>query len=107
MNFPGLRRRYILWNGAVRSRLYAFSTIVDKVPRGGLLKDSFKSTYGTSIDCVISHVYNFPKKEIPCQVVVLTDGYVGEPSEMNLEMLNEKRSFFHFGFMGLTLSVIG
>ena len=65
--------------GAIR--LYAFSTIVSKVPPGGLFKDKIKNTYGTDINCVLRHLAELPKHKFPRQVVVLTDGYVGVPDD--------------------------
>ena len=62
-------------------RLYAFSTVVAEVRRGGLLKDEIANTYGTDIGCVYDHMLALPARETPRKVVVLTDGMVGFPNE--------------------------
>lgn len=85
-------------NGAIN--LYAFSTIVSKVPKGGLKNGSIKNTYGTDINCVFAHIHNLPKRKSIRQAVVLTDGYVGTPNEGFLNELKNTMIHLHFGLIG-------
>lgn len=61
-------------------RLYAFSTVVAEVRRGGLLQDRIANTFGTDIRCVYDHFLGLPRQRKPQRVVVLTDGLTGKPN---------------------------
>jgi len=84
--------------GAIK--LYAFSTIVSKVRRGGLLKDAIQNTFGTDINCVLEHLFGLPKHTAPRQAVILTDGYVGDPKHSYMDKIKRKKVLVNFGFVG-------
>ena len=81
-------------------RLYAFSTVVAEVRRGGLLKDELANTFGTSIGCVDDHMLALPARETPRKVVVLTDGMVGCPSEMQIQAVKDQHIRVLVGLIG-------
>lgn len=58
-------------------KLFAFSTVVSKVARGGLLRDSVRNTGGTDINCIFEHIWGYPKRLKPARIVIITDGYFG------------------------------
>jgi hypothetical protein len=77
-------------NGEVK--LFVFSTIIDEVkPRISFDKQDLQNTGGTDIACVYSHLANLPKSETPKRVVVLTDGYVGQPNREDLAVWKERK----------------
>jgi hypothetical protein len=63
-----------------KCRLYAFSTVVDEVKKGRLLRGEFNNTGGTDIDCVYEHIVRLPPARTPVRVLVLTDGMTGSPA---------------------------
>lgn len=81
-------------------RLYAFSTVVDEVRRGGLLKDKLMNTFGTNIHCVYAHLLALPLSRLPRKVVILTDGGTGEPSEEMSREVTKKGVLIHVGLVG-------
>ena len=86
-------------------RLFVFSTVVDEAePRKPLSKQSFKNTLGTEINCVLEHLFNLPRKAIPKRVVVLTDGYTGQPRSDLLVQLKERGVSFFIGLVGPSVS---
>lgn len=86
-------------------RLYAFSTVVNEIRQGQLLKGKLQNTGGTDINCVYEHVANLPIRNIPRKVVVLTDGYTGLPTtNLQLEWKRRKVELF-VGLVGNCPSV--
>jgi hypothetical protein len=55
--------------------VHLFSTVVHDVSFGGLRKGECRTTNGTSIECVVSHM----EKHGVRRAVLLTDGWVGRP----------------------------
>ena len=84
--------------GAIK--LYAFSTIVSKVPRGGLLKDAIMNTWGTDINCVLEHVDKLDARSFPRKVLMLTDGYVGHPDDKLASSWKRKKIALFVGLVG-------
>lgn len=66
--------------------VHCFSTEIHDHSIKEVLMGKYKSTYGTHIDCVLKHI---EQKNIN-KALVITDGYVGEPSEHLLTKLPEK-----------------
>ncbi|MBC8214946.1 MAG: hypothetical protein H8E64_00310 [Candidatus Marinimicrobia bacterium] len=66
--------------------VHCFSTEVHDHSIKEVLSGRYKSTFGTHIDCVLKHI---EQKKIN-KAMVITDGYVGEPSEHLLNKLPEK-----------------
>jgi len=64
-------------------RIHCFSTIVETINTKEVLTGKYKSTYGTNIDCVIEHA----GEKCIRKAVIITDGFVGEPSEIPMEKL--------------------
>ena len=63
--------------------LHIFSTEVIDCPIEEILKGIYSTTHGTDIDCVLEHVI---KNKI-IKAAIITDGYVGAPSEELMEKL--------------------
>ena len=81
-------------------RLYAFSTIVAAVRRGGLLTDPIPNTGGTDIRCVFEHFLALPQKDRPRKVVVLTDGCTGKPDQEQAKDARRKQVQLWVGVIG-------
>jgi len=78
-------------------RMFVFSTVVDTVAHGKLLKQRLDNTYGTDIRCVFDHVLSLPAGQTPRKVVVLTDGYTGAPSPDQYERWQKRGVELHVG----------
>jgi hypothetical protein len=86
-------------------RLFAFSTVVDEAhPRQPLDQQKFKNTYGTDINCVLSHLADLSRKATPRRVVVLTDGYTGQPRLDLAGQLAERGVSLFVGLVGTNTS---
>lgn len=81
-------------------RLYAFSTIVAEVRRGRLLKDRIQNTFGTNISCVYTHFLGFPPPRTPRRVVILTDGFTGEPAKRQAAEAARRKVRLCIGLVG-------
>jgi predicted metal-dependent peptidase len=69
--------------------VHIFSTEIYDYPLSKILKGHYKSTFGTDIDCVLEHIINNNVKK----PVIITDGYVGEPSQLLVSKLPRKIKF--------------
>jgi len=86
-------------NGEVR--LFVFSTVIDEVkPKIPFDKQNLQNTGGTDIACVYSHLAEMMKAETPKRVVVLTDGYVGQPDKGDLDVWKERKVKLYVGLVG-------
>ncbi|MBC8551330.1 MAG: hypothetical protein H8D23_16920 [Candidatus Brocadiales bacterium] len=63
--------------------VHIFSTEIYDYPLSKILKGHYKSTFGTDIDCVLEHIINNNVKK----PVIITDGDVGEPSQLLISKL--------------------
>ena len=63
--------------------VHIFSTEVMDYPIKSILKGRYESTSGTDINCVLEHIIGNKIKKS----AIITDGYVGEPSEMLVRKL--------------------
>ena len=81
-------------------RLYAFSTVVAEVGRCRLLKDEIPNTFGTDISCVYSHLLALAPSRTPRRVVVLTDGFTGEPPTQHLAEAQKRKTRVTVGVVG-------
>ncbi|MBU60956.1 MAG: hypothetical protein CMI26_00475 [Opitutae bacterium] len=82
-------------------KLFVFSTLIDEVePRIPFDRQNLQNTGGTDIACVYSHLANLPKPETPKRVVVLTDGYVGQPNRNDLNVWKERKVKLYVGLVG-------
>lgn len=61
-------------------RLFVFSTLVEEIRPGHLLGSPMRNTGGTDIRCVYEHFLGVRPTRTPRRVVVITDGWTGEPS---------------------------
>jgi len=68
---------------------HIFSTEIYDYPLITILKGKYKSTFGTDINCVLEHIINNNVKK----PVIITDGYVGEPSQMLTSRLPKNINF--------------
>lgn len=83
-------------------KLFAFSTVVDSIKRGRLLKDRMNNTYGTDINCVLQHILSLPVARRPRKAVVLTDGYTGTPAPSLMEEIRKQKIDLYVGLVGGT-----
>ena len=82
-------------------KLFVFSTVIDEVqPRIPFDRQNLQNTGGTDIACVYSHLANLKKGETPKRVVVLTDGYVGQPNRQALAVWRERKVKLYVGLVG-------
>lgn len=61
--------------------LFAFSTIVVPVSYQDFRKGKYKSTGGTSLNCIFEHYFSLPKKKQTKKVLILTDGETGKVAD--------------------------
>jgi hypothetical protein len=80
-------------------RLFVFSTVVDEVPPRQLHRAALRNTLGTDINCVLRHLHDHRPGRRPKRVVLLTDGFTGEPQADLLAPLQAAGVQF---FTGLT-----
>ena len=69
--------------------VHIFSTEVMDHPLKRILKGRYESTSGTDINCVLEHIIGNKIRK----AAIITDGYVGEPSEMLLRKLPKRVKF--------------
>jgi hypothetical protein len=83
MYIPGLYQAVLQSAPLVYPRVHLFSTIVRTITLGDLHRGICETTGGTEINCVLAHM----QRERIRRTVILTDGYVGFPSEKYRDML--------------------
>lgn len=81
-------------------RVFAFSTVVVEIRRGGLLKDRIPNTFGTKISCVYDHLLALPRQQTPRQVVVITDGVTGRPQATQVAEAQDRKVRVTVGLVG-------
>jgi len=69
--------------------VHNFSTEIYDYPLNKIFKGQYKSTFGTDINCVLEHIIKNKVKK----PVIITDGYVGEPSQLLISKLPRKIKF--------------
>ncbi|HEU4630233.1 MAG TPA: hypothetical protein VFS08_10855, partial [Gemmatimonadaceae bacterium] len=82
----------------LRLSLYAFSNEVVEVSRADFLAGKYRTTWGTDITPVLVHATERAKRV--SRVVVLTDGYVGDPTARVLKSFLASKVELHFGVIG-------
>ena len=61
-------------------KVYVFSTTVHPASVRDLAERKFDTTGGTDIDCVLEHALYLPPRKRPHAVIVITDGFTGQPN---------------------------
>jgi hypothetical protein len=75
------------------AEVYQFSTTVEPLPYDRLKTGYVRTTGGTNINCVMQHIMeNTPKIR---RVLILTDGFTGEPNDSLKTRLQEQRLYIH------------
>ena len=69
------------------TQLRQFSTVVQALPLEDLASGKIATSGGTGIDCVLADMLTRPER----RVLLLTDGYVGEPNTYLLEQVKDAR----------------
>lgn len=67
-------------------KLYAFSTVIDEITPAKI-KKGIKNTFGTDINCILSHIYAMDKKKRPKKILVVSDGFIGKANGSLLSSL--------------------
>lgn len=80
--------------------LFAFSTIVEKVTYQDFRKGKYKSTGGTSADCIFEHYFSLQKKQQTKKILILTDGYTGQVSSEYVQRIKNKKLEVYCGLFG-------
>jgi len=70
------------------AQVWQFSTEVEPLPLASLRNGELVTTFGTDIDCVLSHALADPTTT---SIVVVTDGYVAEPQAGLVAALRERK----------------
>ncbi len=87
------------------ARLHAFSTVVAAVdPRRPLAKQPLRNTCGTDINCVLRDLASLKLRETPRRVLLLTDGYTGQPCHELMKELERRHVQFFVGLVGNSVS---
>ena len=80
--------------------LFVFSTIVVPVSYQDFRKGKYKSTGGTSLDCIFEHYFSLPKKKQSKKVLILTDGQTGEVAEDYYQKIKQQKIEIYCGLFG-------
>jgi hypothetical protein len=67
----------------VEPDIYLFSTAVSRISLRELEQGRLETTHGTEIDCVIAHALQHRVRKM----LIVTDGYVGEPTAARVEAI--------------------
>ena len=80
--------------------LFVFSTVVEPVTYTDFRKGNYKSTGGTSLDCIFNHYFSLPKRKQTKKILILTDGETGEPTNKHLQLIKKNRLEVYCGLFG-------
>ncbi|MCR4661856.1 MAG: hypothetical protein K5765_07685 [Clostridia bacterium] len=80
--------------------LFVFSTIVVPVSYQDFRKGKYKTTGGTSIDCIFEHYFSLPKKKQTKKILILTDGYTGTISNDYYQRIKQQKIEIYCGLFG-------
>ena len=80
--------------------LFAFSTIVVSVSYQDFRKGKYKSTGGTSLNCIFEHYFSLPKKKQTKKVLILTDGETGKVAEEYYKKIKQQKIEVYCGLFG-------
>ncbi|MDY6431009.1 MAG: hypothetical protein SPL00_04390 [Bacilli bacterium] len=80
--------------------LFAFSTIVVPVSYQDFRKGKYKSTGGTSLDCIFEHYFSLPKKKQTKKVLILTDGETGKVADEYYQRIKQQKIEVYCGLFG-------
>lgn len=78
-------------------QLFVFSTEVVPVTYEEFKQGKYKTTGGTSIDCVFKHYFSLPKNKRSKKILILTDGYTGEVSQKFYELIRANKIEIYCG----------
>lgn len=74
------------------AEVFQFSTRVAPMPLEDLQRGTVRSSFGTQINCVLKHVIT--QEEVIERVLVITDGFVGQPFAGHVANLNQNGTRF-------------
>lgn len=80
--------------------LFAFSTIVVPVSYQDFRKGKYKSTGGTSLNCIFEHYFSLPKKKQTKKVLILTDGETGKVADDYYQKIKQQKIEVYCGLFG-------
>ena len=80
--------------------LFAFSTIVVPVTYQDFRRGKYKSTGGTSLNCIFEHYFSLPKKKQTKKVLILTDGETGKVDDEFFSKIKEQKIEVYCGLFG-------
>ncbi|MCE9614780.1 MAG: hypothetical protein K8T26_10925 [Lentisphaerae bacterium] len=81
-------------------KVFVFSTVIDEVPPGRLLRAKVRNTFGTDINCVLKHVLDIPQRRRPRRIALVTDGYVGQADAAQVARLKAENIRVHVALAG-------
>ena len=73
-------------------------------PRRPLAKQPIRNTGGTDINCVLDHLAALKPRETPRRVLLLTDGYTGQPRHEVMKEIERRHVQFFVGLVGKNVS---
>ena len=79
--------------------IHVFSTVVQPASARDLAARKFTSTGGTDINCVLRHVLELPQRKRPRSLVIITDGFTGEPDATLAERFRTARMRLFVGLV--------
>lgn len=80
--------------------LFVFSTIVVPVSYQDFRKGKYKSTGGTSLNCIFEHYFSLPKKKQTKRILILTDGNTGKVTNDLYRKIKERKIEVYCGLFG-------
>jgi len=80
--------------------LFVFSTIVVPVSYQDFRKGKYKSTGGTSLNCIFEHYFSLPKEKQTKRILILTDGNTGKVTNDLYRKIKERKIEVYCGLFG-------
>ncbi len=81
--------------------LFAFSTVVVPVSYKDFREGKYKTTGGTSLDCIFEHYFSLPKKKQTKRVLILTDGETGKVAQEYYQKIKQQKVEVYCGLFGI------
>ena len=80
--------------------LFTFSTTVTSISYQDFRDGKFKSTGGTSLDCIFKHYFSLPKHKQTKKILILTDGDTGQVSSTYYQKIKASQVEIYCGLFG-------
>ena len=80
--------------------LFVFSTEVMLVTYKDFKRGKYRTTWGTSIDCIFEHYFSLPRTKRSKKILILTDGETGSLSPIYFQKIKQHKLEIYVGLFG-------